>query len=226
MPPEAIQTLFENIREFLDPRHIAAGGYAVIALVVFTETGIAMGVIMPGESLVLVAGMLAAAGHLKLSILMPSLFVASVVGDAVGFAVGAHLGPRIFSRRKSIFFRPEYLERASLFYEKYGGRAIVLARFVPVVRTFAPIVAGAARMQYRQFVVYNIIGAALWVVSILHIGYYLGRAIPDLESKLGWVIVLVVLISFVVPVFDFFRQRARSWSVRRAEPQGGAERGK
>jgi membrane-associated protein len=222
---EAIQTFLENVQAFLDPRHIAAGGYAVITLVVFTETGIAMGVIMPGESLVLVAGMLAAAGHLELSILMPCLFVASVLGDAVGFAVGTHLGPRIFTRRKSIFFRPEYLERASRFYGKYGGRAIVLARFVPIVRTFAPIVAGAARMKYRQFVMFNIIGAALWVVSILLLGYYLGRAIPDLESKLGWVIVLVVLISFVVPVFDFLRHRTRNWGIGRAEPRESAKGG-
>jgi membrane-associated protein len=113
----------------------------------------------------------------------------------------------VFTRPRSLFFRPEYLHRANRFYEKHGGRAIILARFVPIVRTFAPIVAGAAKMRYRQFVIYNIVGAALWVVSMLVTGYYLGQAIPDLESKLGIVILLVVLISFVVPVFDFFRTR-------------------
>jgi membrane-associated protein len=204
--PEALAQFFEQVRAFLDPRHIAAGGYVVITLVVFAETGIAIGVIMPGESLVLVSGMLAAAGHLKLSYLMPLLYVAAVVGDAVGFAVGARLGPLIFTR-KSVFFRPEYLLRAQRFYDKYGGRAIILARFVPIVRTFAPIVAGAARMQYRQFVIYNFIGAGIWVVSMLLLGYNLGRLIPDLDRRLGWVVVLVILISFVVPVFDFVRAR-------------------
>ena len=198
--------VFEQVQAFLDPRHIAAGGYVLITLVVFAETGIAIGIVMPGESLVLVAGMVAAAGHLELSALMPLLFVAAVLGDAVGFAVGSRLGPLIFTRR-SVFFRPEHLQRAQRFYDKYGGRAIVLARFVPFVRTFCPIVAGAARMQYRQFVIFNLVGAAIWVVSILLLGFYLGRLIPDLERRLVWIVLLIIAISFVVPAIDFVRVR-------------------
>jgi membrane-associated protein len=204
---EWLGEFFSNVQAFLNPRHIAAGGYWVITLVVFVETGIAMGVIMPGESLVLVSGMLAAAGHLDLRLLMPLLFVAAVLGDATGFVIGSRLGPRVFTRPRSLFFRPEYVNRASRFFEKHGGRAIILARFVPVVRTFTPIVAGAAKMRYRQFVVYNVVGAAVWVLSMLLLGYYLGQAVPDLESKLGLLIILVILVSFVVPVFDFFRTR-------------------
>jgi len=210
---DTLGPFLQDVQAWLDPRQVAAGGYLVITLVVFMETGIAMGVIMPGESLVLVSGMLASTGHLDLAILMPALFVAAVAGDAVGFSVGAHLGPRVFTRTRSIFFRPEYLKRANAFYEKYGGRAIVLARFVPVVRTFAPIVAGAARMQYRQFVIFNVVGAALWVCSMLLMGYYLGRVIPGLESKLGFVILLVVLISLLVPAVDYLRV----WLRRRRE---------
>lgn len=203
---EVLAQLFEGVRAFLDPRHIAAGGYIVITLVVFAETGIAAGIVMPGESLVIVSGVLAAAGHLDLAVLIPMLFVAAVLGDAVGFAVGARLGPLIFTR-KSVFFRPELLLRAQRFYERYGGRAIVLARFVPFVRTFAPIVAGAARMQYRHFVIFNLLGAAIWVVSMLLLGFYLGRLIPNLERRLGWVIMLVILIAFVAPLFEWFRTK-------------------
>jgi membrane-associated protein len=204
---ELLGHLLNDIRVLLDPRQVAAGGYAVITLVVFLETGIAMGVVMPGESLVLVAGVLASMGHLSIFSLMPLLFVAAVAGDAVGFSVGKHFGPRVFTRKKSLFFRPEYLQRANTFYQKFGGRAIVLARFVPVVRTFAPIVAGAANMQYKQFLLFNVVGAALWVSSMLLVGYYLGQAVPELETKLGIVILLVVAISLLVPGAEYLRLR-------------------
>ena len=204
---EAIGSFFQSLQEWLDPRHLAAGGYFLITLIVYLETGIAMGIIFPGESLVLICGMLASAGTLDLRILIPTLFVAAVLGDATGFAVGSRLGPRVFTQT-SVFFRPEYLERANKFYEKYGGRAIILARFVPFIRTFAPIVAGAARMQYRQFVIYNVVGAALWVTSVLLAGYYLGQLMPNLDRQYHYVILLVILISLVVPLFDFLRKRA------------------
>jgi membrane-associated protein len=200
--------LGDIVRDFqvwLDPRQVATGGYAIITLVVFLETGIAMGVVMPGESLVLVCGVLASTGHLSLVTLVPLLFVAAVAGDAVGFSVGKHLGPRIFTRRKSLFFRPEYLLRANGFYNRFGGRAIVLARFVPIVHTFAPIVAGAANMQYKQFLFFNVVGAAAWVSTMLLTGYYLGRLVPELETKLGIVILLVLLISFLVPGVEYLR---------------------
>jgi membrane-associated protein len=215
---ENISAFLTQIQQWLDPRALATSGYLVITLVVCAETGIAMGVIMPGESLVLVAGMLAATGTLELSILIPCLFVAAVVGDAMGFAIGSRLGPRIFTRTRSIFFRPEYLIRANRFYEKYGGKTIVLARFVPVVRTFAPIVAGAARMKYRQFLIFNLVGAFLWVMSMLLMGYFLGKAIPELESKLGLVILLVILVSLVIPAFDLVRLHVGKWRSRNESP--------
>src|SRR5262245_20983136 len=129
--PDTLAAILSQSQSWLDPRFIATGGYLVITLVVCAETGLAVGIIMPGESLVLVAGMLAASGHLKLGILIPCIIVASIVGDAMGFAVGSRLGPKIFTRTKSIFFRPEYLLKANAFYEKHGGKTIILARFVP-----------------------------------------------------------------------------------------------
>ncbi len=212
---DSLAAFFRQLQDWLDPTAIATGGYLVISLVVCAETGLAFGIIFPGESLVLVAGMLAAAGHLRLEILIPCIFVAAVVGDAMGFAVGSRLGPRIFTRNKSLFFRPEYLLRANKFYEKYGGKTIILARFVPFVRTFAPIVAGAAKMKYRQFVIYNLIGAFLWVVSMVLAGYFLGRAIPNLERNVGVAILLVVLVSLVIPLFDFVRMRVAKWRYRK-----------
>jgi len=208
---DTLAAALPQIHDWLNPRALAAGGYLIITLVVCAETGIAVGIIMPGESLVLVAGMLAATGNLKLGILFPCIFVAAVVGDAIGFAIGARLGPRIFTRTTSLFFRPEYLLRANRFYEKYGGKTIIIARFVPFVRTFAPIVAGAAQMKYRQFVVYNIVGAILWAGTMLLAGYFLGRAIPNLESKIGYVILLVIAIALLLPLTELLKQRVTRW---------------
>src|SRR4028118_478998 len=148
------------------------GNYVYLALffIIFAETGLAMGFFLPGDSLLVVAGLFAAAGKLNVLILLTSLFVAAVVGDAVGYYSGLKLGPRIFSRRKSLPFRPSHLEKAQSFYEKYGGKTIIIARFVPIVRTFAPIVAGAAEMSYKKFLVYNVFGGFFWVTSMLLTG--------------------------------------------------------
>ncbi|HEX8421795.1 MAG TPA: VTT domain-containing protein, partial [Pyrinomonadaceae bacterium] len=154
---ESLTELIHLVKQYLDPRTIAAAGYLVLILVVFAETGLAAGFFLPGDSLLVVAGLFAAKGDLNVFILLSTLFVAAVVGDAVGYYSGTKLGPRLFKRQKSLVFRPSHLEKAQAFYEKYGGKTIIIARFVPVVRTFAPIVAGAAQMPYRKFVVFNIV---------------------------------------------------------------------
>ena len=149
--------------------------YLGLVLIIFAETGLAAGFFFPGDSLLVVAGLFAAAGKLNVFVLLSTLFVAAVVGDAVGYFTGLKMGPRIFSRQKSLLFKPSHLQKAHAFYEKYGGKTIIIARFVPIVRTFAPIVAGAGEMPYRRFFMFNVVGGFLWVTTMILAGYFLGR---------------------------------------------------
>ena len=152
------------------------GGVLGVALVVFVETGLFVGFFLPGDSLLVTAGILAAAGHLDLSLLLGLTALAAIAGDQVGYGIGRRAGEALYRRPDSRWFRRSHLERAHAFYEKYGAKTIVLARFVPIVRTFAPAVAGAALMRYRRFVTYNVVGGLLWVFSMVLTGYTLGRA--------------------------------------------------
>ena len=228
-----ISELFHQLRDLLNPKLIietllAKGGlfvYVGLFLIVFAETGLALGFFLPGDSLLVVAGLVAATGKLNVALLIGLLFVAAVVGDAVGYYTGARLGPRLFNKKKSLIFRPSHLQRAHAFYEKYGGKTIVIARFVPIVRTFAPIVAGAAEMPYRRFVVFNIAGGLLWVTSMLLSGYFLGSLLKsklgiDLDEHIEWVVIIVVLLSLIPPVVEYLksrREKARAANARNAE---------
>jgi membrane-associated protein len=201
----------KNIIEFLTTKGLPLT-YAGLVLIVFAETGLAMGFFLPGDSLLVVAGLFAASGKLNVGILLVSLFIAAVVGDAVGYYSGLKLGPRIFTRQKSLLFRPSHLEKAQAFYEKYGGKTIIIARFVPIVRTFAPIIAGAAKMSYKQFVVYNVVGGFLWVFSMILAGYFLGSAVErafgvKLEDHIEVVVIVVVALSLMPPVIEYFKSR-------------------
>ena len=215
---ESIYELINQVKGYLDPRTIAAAGYVVLIIVVFAETGLAMGFFLPGDSLLVVAGIFAARGDLNVFVLLVTLFLAAVVGDAVGFWTGNKLGPRLFSREKSLLFRPGHLEKAHAFYEKYGGKTIIIARFVPIVRTFAPIVAGAANMEYKKFVVFNVVGGFAWVFSMILTGYFLGNLLRDrfgvnLDEHIEWVVIIVVLLSLLPPVIEYLksrRERARA----------------
>ena len=217
---DSIYELFHQLRDVLNPKIIietllAKGGifvYFGLIFIVFAETGLAVGFFLPGDSLLVVAGLFAAAGKLNLAILLSTLFVAAVVGDAVGYLTGARLGPRLFKRQKSLLFRPSHLQKAHAFYEKYGGKTIIIARFVPIVRTFAPIVAGAANMPYRRFVVFNVVGGFLWVFSMILAGYFLGNILKaqfsiDLEEHIEWVIIIVVALSLLPAVIEYMKSR-------------------
>ena len=228
-----ISELFHQLRDLLNPKLIietllAKGGlfvYVGLFFIVFAETGLALGFFLPGDSLLVVAGLVAATGKLNVALLIGLLFVAAVVGDAVGYYTGARLGPRLFKKKKSLIFRPSHLQRAHAFYEKYGGKTIVIARFVPIVRTFAPIVAGAAEMPYRRFVLFNIAGGFLWVTSMLLSGYFLGSFLKsklgiDLDEHIEWVVIIVVLLSLIPPVVEYLksrREKARAANARNAE---------
>ena len=190
------------------------GNYAYVALflIIFAETGLAVGFFLPGDSLLVVAGLFAAAGKLNLWVMLVSLFVAAVVGDTVGYYSGKRVGQAIFTRPKSRFFNPNHLKKAHAFYEKHGGKTIVLARFVPIVRTFAPIVAGAADMRYRDFIFYNILGGFLWITSMLFAGYFLGGVVESafgikLEDHIDKVVIVVVFLSILPIIFEYVKAR-------------------
>ncbi len=222
---EFFQQLFDQLRHYLNPNTIVAAGYVVLAIVVFAETGLAAGFFLPGDSLLVVAGLFAARGDLNVFILLSTLFVAAVVGDAVGYYTGAKMGPRLFKRPKSLIFKPSHLHKANAFYEKYGGKTIIIARFVPIVRTFAPIVAGAAKMPYRKFVVFNVVGGFLWVFSMILGGYFLGNLVErafgvKLDEHIEKVVVVVVLLSLMPPLIEYLkarREKARTANAGKAQ---------
>ncbi len=177
------------------------GGYALLAAIVFAETGLLAGFFLPGDSLLVTAGLIASLdGTLNPWVLTALLSLAAILGDTTGYAIGYHLGPRIFRREDSRFFHRDHLLRTQRFFEKYGAKTIVLARFVPFVRTFAPTVAGAGRMRYRTFLAFNVLGGIGWVSSMVLVGYLLAESIPDIQHHVHWVVAVVILAS-LIPVF-------------------------
>lgn len=185
------------------------GGYLVLVAIVFTETGLLVGFFLPGDSLLITAGLVAAAGGLNIWWINVLLAVAAVSGDSVGYAIGARIGPRLFTREKSLLFNPAHVERTRRFYARHGAKTIVIARFVPIIRTFAPVVAGVGTMEYRRFLVYNIAGGVGWVTSMTWAGYLLGRAIPNIGEYVHVVVVIVIVLSVIPIVVEIFRERRR-----------------
>ena len=184
------------------------GGYTVLLAIVFAETGLLAGFFLPGDSLLVTAGLLAASdGVLRVEWLLVLLSLAAILGDSTGYAIGYHLGPRIFNRDDSRFFHRDHLARTQHFYEKYGAKTIIIARFVPIVRTFAPTVAGVGKMRYATFLTFNVVGGVGWVASMTLAGYWLGRAIPDIERHLHWVIGIVILLSLLPIAWEWHRTR-------------------
>ena len=185
------------------------GGYVVLITIVFAETGLLVGFFLPGDSLLITAGLVAASGALNIWWLGGFLMVAAITGDSVGYAIGARLGPRLFTREKSLLFDPRHVERTRQFYARHGAKTIVIARFVPILRTFAPVVAGVGQMAYRRFLFYNVAGGAGWVISMTGAGYLLGRAIPSI-GKYIHVIVIIVIVLSVIPIgVEILRERRR-----------------
>ena len=185
------------------------GGYAILVAIVFTETGLLVGCFLPGDSLLITAGLLAAAGHLNLWWLFVLLSVAAVVGDGVGYAIGYRAGPVIFTRPKSWLFNPRHVERTREFYSRHGARTIVIARFVPIIRTFAPVVAGVGQMKYRRFLSYNVFGGVGWVLSMTSAGYILGRTVPDIGSYIHILVIVVIVLSVVPIAIEVARERRK-----------------
>ena len=185
------------------------GGYLILIAIVFTETGLLIGFFLPGDSLLITAGLVAATGALDIWWLNLVLIVAAIVGDSVGYAIGFRAGPRIFTREQSLLFRPSHVERTRQFYARHGAKTIVIARFVPIVRTFAPVVAGVGQMEYRRFLIYNVAGGVGWVSSMTWAGYLLGQTIPNINDHIHLVVVIVILLSLIPIAVELYKERRR-----------------
>lgn len=186
------------------------GGYAVLVAIVFTETGLLVGFFLPGDSLLITAGLVAAAGGLDIWVVNGLLIVAAIVGDSVGYAIGYRTGPKIFRNEESRWFSRRHLIRTREFYERHGGKTIVLARFIPIIRTFAPVVAGVGQMEYRRFLFYNVFGGIGWVVSLTWAGYLLGQTIPNIDRHIHLVVAIVVVLSVLPIGVEWWKARARA----------------
>ena len=186
------------------------GGYVLLVGIVFAETGLLIGCFLPGDSLLITAGLLAAAGHLNIWWINLLLMAAAIVGDSVGYAIGARLGPHIFTREKSLLFNPKHVMRTRQFYEKYGPKTIVIARFVPIIRTFAPVLAGVGMMNYRRFLTYNVLGGIGWVASMSWAGYLLGHAVPNISKHMHIVVIVIIVLSCIPIAVEVHRERRKA----------------
>jgi membrane-associated protein len=217
---EAIVDFLHQIKDFLNPKFLIdfmlnlLGNYVYLGLwfVIFAETGLAVGFFLPGDSLLVVSGLFAAAGKLNIALVLLAFFLGSVLGDSTGYWIGRGMGKTLFNRESSWVFKPSRVEKAKHFFEKYGVKTVILARFVPIVRTFAPLVVGAAEMPYSKFLFFSVIGGLLWINSMVLAGYFLGGVIEralgiKLEDHIEKVVIVVVLLSVLPPVIEYIRHR-------------------
>ena len=188
---------------------VQAGGYVGLSIIVFVETGLMIGFFLPGDSLLVTAGLFAAKGDLNIVYLNLLLMTAAILGDATGYLIGKKMGPSLYRREDSLLFKKKHLIATQEFYEKHGGKTIIFARFVPVIRTFAPVVAGIAGMPYRRFAMFNIVGGIGWVFSMTMLGYVLVKAFPATEKHIEVVILIVIFLSILPGIIEFIKARMR-----------------
>ncbi len=187
---------------------IRSGGAPLICTIVFVETGFFVGFFLPGDSLLVTAGAFSALPDgIPLKWLLLPVMLCAIVGDQIGYWIGRTAGPALYRREDSFFFRRQHLQRAHDFYEKYGGRAVILARFIPIIRTFCPPVAGAAKMPYMRYITFDIFGGILWVGAMIMLGYTLGRSVPNIEHRIHYVIAVVIFLSVLPPIISILRAR-------------------
>lgn len=185
---------------------IKSGGPLLVCTIVFVETGLFVGFFLPGDSLLVTAGVLAGAGQINLAWLLAPAIVCAIAGDQLGYLIGRKAGASLYRRDDSRFFKKKHLQRAHEFYEKHGAKAIIIARFVPIIRTFCPPVAGAAQMRYSRYLRFDVVGGALWVCSMILGGYILGRKVPDIQQRLHWVIAAVIVLSLIPAGIEALRE--------------------
>ncbi len=207
-----MQSLLDLFHQLTDVQQVVRlGGYVGLTAIIFAETGLLVGFFLPGDSLLVTAGLLSSQPQFGLNIwlLGALLTVAAIVGNSAGYAIGWYTGPKLFTRDDSLLFKKRHLFRAHQFYEKHGGKTLVIARFMPIVRTFVPVVAGLGRMPFRAYTAYNVLGAVLWIWSMLFIGYFLGRYIPGIENHITKVILVVIFLSLLPGIVSWARERKR-----------------
>ena len=206
-----LESILHFFRSLYDPEGlkelIRTGGAPLVCTIVFVETGFFVGFFLPGDSLLVTAGVFAAAGVVPLRWLLLPVMGCAIVGDQIGYWIGRTAGPALYKREDSLFFRRSHLQRAHDFYERYGGRAVIFARFVPIVRTFCPPVAGAARMPYTRYLLFDIFGGMFWVGAMILGGYFLGRTVPNIGQRIHYVIAVVVVLSVLPAVISILRAR-------------------
>ena len=186
---------------------IRSGGAPLICTMVFVETGFFVGFFLPGDSLLVTAGILSAGGVIPLKWLLWPVMLCAIVGDQIGYWIGRSAGAALYRREESFFFRRSHLQRARDFYDKYGGRAVILARFVPIIRTFCPPVAGAAKMPYPRYLAFDIFGGIFWVGTMILGSYFLGRSVPNIAHHIHYVIAVVIILSVMPPIIGVLRSR-------------------
>lgn len=184
-------------------------GYIGISFIIFAESGLFFGFFLPGDSLLFTAGLLASNGYFNIFLIILLVFISAILGDQIGYWFGKKVGPKIFTREDSFWFQKKHIVRAENFYKKYGKKTIILARFIPIVRTFAPILAGVGSMSYKTFVIYNIIGGFLWGVGVTLLGYFLGEIIPDAEKYLLPIIAIIIFLSILPPIISFAKEKMK-----------------
>ena len=204
---DVILHLDQHLRELAQA--YGAWVYAFLFLIVFLETGVVVTPFLPGDSLLFVAGTIAAAGELNVHVLVLILAVAAIAGDSLNYAIGRYLGPRVFRFEDSRFFKRAYVDRTHAFFERHGGKAIIIARFVPIIRTYAPFVAGIGAMDYRRFLMFNVTGAVLWVVLLTYAGFFFGN-LPLVRNNLTAVILGIIVLSVMPAVVEYLRARRAS----------------
>lgn len=205
--------MFDSIRQFLHSVYdveglIRGGGPLLVCIVVFIETGFFVGFFLPGDSLLVTAGVFAAAGTIPLRWLLVPVMLCAIVGDQIGYWIGRAMGAKLYNREDSLLFRRSHLQRAHDFYEKYGGKTVILARFIPIIRTFCPPVAGASGMPYARYLAYDVCGGVIWVGSMILGGYFLGRSVPNIGARIHYVIAAVVVLSLLPAVVSILRARS------------------
>jgi membrane-associated protein len=201
-----VSQFFQHLHSLRDL--ISWGGMVVLVGIIFAETGLLIGFFLPGDSLLVTAGLFAATGTLQIGWLLLALTAAAIAGNASGYWIGRKAGPPLFSRPDSRLFKRENLLKTQRFYEKHGGKTMVLSRFVPIIRTFAPVVAGAAEMPFGPFMLYNVWGAIGWVCSMCLLGYFLGNSVPHVEQHIDKVILVVVALSLLPVAIHAYKERA------------------
>src|SRR4029077_8170398 len=206
-----LESILHFFRSLYDPEGlkelIRSGGAPLLCTIVFIETGFFVGFFLPGDSLLVTAGVFAAAGKIPLYWLLAPVMLCAIMGDQIGYWIGRGAGKSLYSRKESFLFRRSHLQRAREFYEKYGGKNVILARFVPIIRTFCPLVAGAAGMPYSRYLTYDIGGGILWVGSMILGGYFLGRSVPNIGQRIHYVIAVVVVLSLLPAIIGILRAR-------------------